>query len=105
MIYIVQKYSDMSEDYQIDSVWEVGNSDVSVLYAAFMQEKAKELDIVINPYWLHIMNQEDHHPNLSDAEYAAKFKAWKKIQRQWNIKKFILGILKGRKIKFETLYI
>ena len=37
-----------------------------------MKEKAHEINIVINPHWLNIMNWKDHNNHLSIEEYREK---------------------------------
>ena len=66
-------------------------------------EKAKEINVVINPHWLNIMNWQDHNNHLSIGEYGNKEKQWNKIKRQWNIDKFIADILKGHKEYYRNV--
>lgn len=104
MIYILEKYCDLSEHYVVDSVWDVPCKDVKESYNLFMRAKADEMRIVVNEHWLNIMNRKDHHPHLSSEEYKQKEKEWNKILRRWNIKRYINDVLKGYKLEFETLY-
>ena len=68
-----------------------------------MHEKAKEINVVINPHLLNIMNWQDHNNHLSIGEYSNKEKQWNKIKRQWNIDKFISEILKGAKEHYRSV--
>lgn len=103
MLYITYKKSVFDEDLSINNVWNVKSDDVEQKYIDFMQEKAKELNIVINPHWLNVMAHENHNPHLSMVEYKNKEKQWEKIKKQWNIDKFISEILKGTKQNYKHI--
>lgn len=103
MIYISYRNSNFDNSLTINNVWEVNCNNVQEKYIAFMHEKAKEINVVINPYWLNIMNWQDHNNHLSIGEYGNKEKQWNKIKRQWNVDRFIFEILKGRKQYYETI--
>lgn len=103
MIYITNKNGFLGEGLVVKNVWSVNCDDVEQKYIDFIHEKAKEINIVINPHWLNVMNWEDHHKYLSIEEYKFKEKQWQKIRRQWNIDKFIAEVLKGRKERFVNI--
>ena len=103
MIYITYKRSNLSESLTIKNVWLVKYNDVEERYMSFIEEKAKEINITINPHWLNIMNWQDHNNHLSIEEYHNKKKQWTKTLRQWNIDKFISEILKGTKERHRTV--
>lgn len=103
MIYITYKNSYFDNSRTVKNVWDVGCDNVEELYIEFMKKKAAELDIVINPRWLNIMNWQDHNRHLSIGEYRNKKKQWAKIMRQWNVDKFISEVLRGRKERFRNL--
>ena len=103
MIYISYRNSNFDNSLSINNVWEVDCNNVQEKYIEFMHEKAKEINVVINPYWLNIMNWQDHNNHLSIGEYGNKEKQWNKIKRKWNVDRFIFEILKGRKRHYETI--
>jgi len=103
MIYITYKSSNLDNTLIINNVWRVNSINVEEKYIEFMHEKAKEINVVINPYWLNIMNWQDQNNHLSIGEYGNKEKQWGKIKRQWNIDKFISEILKGTKVLYRSL--
>lgn len=81
----------------------IGGYKVTILNPIGMKKKAAELNIVINPHWLNIMNRQDHNKHLSIGEYRDKKRQWAKIRRQWNVDKFISEVLMGRKERFRNL--
>jgi len=97
MIYITYRNSNFDETSQVNNVWSVKCDNVEEKYIEFMHEKAKEINVIINPHWLNIMNWQDYNNHLSIGEYGNKEQQWSKIKRQWNIDKFISEILKGYK--------
>lgn len=103
MIYITHRNSNFSEGLAINNVWNVNYQNVEERYIDFMRVKAKEIDVVINPHWLNLMNWQDHNNHLSIGEYGNKEKQWNKIKRQWNIDKFISEILKGTKENYREV--
>ena len=103
MIYISYRNSNFDNSLTINNVWEVNCNNVQEKYIEFMHEKAKEINVVINPHWLNIMNWQDHNNHLSIGEYGNKEKQWNKIKRQWNVDRFIFEILKGRRRNYETI--
>ena len=103
MIYITYRNSNFDNSLSVNNVWEVNCNNVQEKYIEFMHEKAKEINVVINPHWPSIMNWQDHNNHLSIGEYGNKEKQWNKIKRQWNIDKFISEILKGRKQHYENI--
>lgn len=103
MIYITYRNSNFSETPQVNNVWSVKCDNVEEKYIEFMHEKAKEINVIINPHWLNIMNWQDHNKHLSIGEYGNKEKQWNKIKRQWNIDKFISEILKGYKEHYRNV--
>ena len=103
MIYITYRNSNFDNSLTVNNVREVNCNNVQEKYIEFMHEKAKEINIVINPNWLDIMNWQDHNNHLSIGEYGNKEKQWNKIKRQWNVDKFISEILKGRKQHYENM--
>lgn len=104
MIYVTFRNSMFDDGQLINNIWEVKENNVPQLYIDFIHEKAKEINIVINPHWLNLMNWQDHNNHLSIGEYGNKEKQWNKIRRQWNIDKFISEILHGRKQNFNELH-
>lgn len=103
MIYITHRNINFSEGLSINNVWNVNHQNVEERYIEFMHVKAKEIDVVINPHWLNLMNWQDHNNHLSIGEYGNKEKQWNKIKRQWNIDKFISEILKGTKEHYREV--
>ena len=103
MIYITYENSYFDNRRTVKNVWDVGCYNVEELYIEFMKEKAHEINIVINPHWLNIMNWKDHNNHLSIEEYREKEQQWAKIRRQWNVDKFISEVLRGRKERFMNL--
>lgn len=99
MIYITYRSSELA----IKNVWEVYCQDIEEKYIKFMHVKAKEINVVIHPYWLSLMNWQDHNNHLSIGEYGNKVKQWGKILRQWNIDKFISEVLNGTKKKYYSV--
>lgn len=103
MIYITYINSIANNGLMVNNVWRVNCNNVQEKYIEFMHEKAKEINVVINPHWLNIMNWQDHNNHLTIGEYSDKEKQWKKILRQWNIDNFISEVLKGRKERYENI--
>lgn len=103
MIYITYINSNFDNITFINNVWNVSCQNVEEKYIEFMHEKAKEINVVINPHWLNSMNWQDHNNHLSIAEYVNKEKEWNKIKKQWNIDKFISEILKGTKEHYQSV--
>lgn len=101
MIYITYELTQYSE-WEIKNVWSVKHDDVRERYNAFMQEKAKEMGIVINPHHLNMMNI-DHNKHLDIIEYDKTEKKWDKLRRKWNIDKFIADVLGGHKEAYKEL--
>jgi hypothetical protein len=103
MIYITHRDSFFEDGLAIKNVWNVKSKNVEEDYISFMHEKAKEINVIINPHWLTIMNWQNHHNHLSIGEYGNKVKQWKKIKRQWNIDKYISEVLKGTKEHYREV--
>lgn len=103
MIHIIKKYSEISEHYEIDSVWDVDCEDAEEDYKAKMINFAeKDFNIVINPHWLNIMSHKEHHPILSAKEYKRKEKEWGKFLGIYTIEWHIGVGLKGKRLEFKT---
>lgn len=103
MIYITYRNSNFDNSLSVNNVWNVKYQNVQERYIEFMHEKAKEINVTINPHWLNIMNWQDHNNHLSIGEYGNKEKQWNKIKRQWNIDKFISEIMKGTKEHYVSI--
>lgn len=103
MIYITNEYCENSDSTHILNVWEVEQKNVEELYKEFMLSKAKDLNIVINPHWLMIMNYFDHHSHLKREEYSKLSKEWNEFKDVYTIDKFISDELKGKKLNFTNL--
>jgi hypothetical protein len=103
MIYVTYQNSYFDRRKVVKNIWNVDYEDAEQRYIEFMKEKAHEINIVINPHWLNIMNWKDHNNHLSIEEYMEKEKQWAKIRRQWNVDKFISEVLRGRKERFMNL--
>ena len=76
MIYVTYRNSYLGGRKVVKNIWSVDCEDVEQRYIEFMREKAHEINIVINPHWLNIMNWKDHNNHLSIEEYREKTKAW-----------------------------
>jgi hypothetical protein len=101
MIYVTTTYSD---DYtHIENVWDVNFDNVEELYKNFIIEKSIEMNIIINKYWLNIMDFELFHKHLTKTQYNNLSKKWKKFLRLWNKDKFIFEKLNGLKLEFKCL--
>ena len=103
MIYVTYQNSYLDGRKVVKNLWNVDCEDVEQRYIEFMKEKAREINIVINPHWLYIMNWKDHNNHLSIEEYREKEQQWAKIRRQWNVDKFISEVLRGWKERFMNL--
>ena len=103
MIYITYINSNFGDGLSVNNIWEIDCINVEERYIDFMHEKAKEINVFINPHRLNIMNWQDHNNHLSIGEYGNKEKQWNKIKRQWNIDKFISEILKGTKRNYRNI--
>lgn len=103
MIYVTYRNSYLDGRKVVKNLWNVDCEDVEQRYIEFMKEKAREINIVINPHWLNIMNWKDHNNHLSIEEYREKEQQWAKIRRQWNVDKFISEVLRGWKERFMNL--
>ena len=103
MIYVTYSNSDFNNELSISNIWNVDCNNVEEKYIDFMHKKAKEINVVINPHWLNIMNWQDHNNHLSIGEYGNKVKQWNRLKRTWNIDKFIYEILKGNKENYRDI--
>lgn len=103
MMYVTYRNSYFDRRKVVNNIWNVDYEDVEQRYIEFMRERAHEINIVINPHWLNIMNWKDHNNHLSIEEYREKEQQWAKIRRQWNVDKFISEVLRGRKERFRNL--
>jgi hypothetical protein len=103
MMYVTYRNSYFDGRKVVNNIWNVDYEDVEQRYIEFMRERAHEINIVINPHWLNIMNWKDHNDHLSIEEYREKEQQWAKIRRQWNVDKFISEVLRGRKERFRNL--
>lgn len=103
MMYVTYRNSCFDRRKVVNNIWNVDYEDVEQRYIEFMMERAHEINIVINPHWLNIMNWKDHNDHLSIEEYREKEQQWAKIRRQWNVDKFISEVLRGRKERFRNL--
>lgn len=103
MMYVTYRNSYFDRRKVVNNIWNVDYEDVEQRYIEFMRERAHEINIVINPHWLNIMNWKDHNDHLSIEEYREKEQQWAKIRRQWNVDKFISEVLRGRKERFRNL--
>ena len=103
MMYVTYRNSCFGGRKVVNNIWNVDYEDVEQRYIEFMRERAHEINIVINPHWLNIMNWKDHNDHLSIEEYREKEQQWAKIRRQWNVDKFISEVLMGRKERFRNL--
>ncbi len=103
MIYVTYRNLYLGGRKVVKNLWNVDCEDVEQRYIEFMREKAREINIVINPHWLNIMNWKDHNNHLSIEEYREKEQQWAKIRRQWNVDKFISEVLRGWKERFRNL--
>ena len=72
MIYVTYRNSYLGGRKVVKNIWNVDCEDVEQRYIEFMKEKAREINIVINPHWLNIMNWKDHNNHLSIEEYREK---------------------------------
>lgn len=97
MLYVTYRRAGFSYSCVIKNIWKVNINNVDEKYIQFMLEKAKEINVIINPHWLNIMNHKDHNSHLTEGEFKNKSQQWSKIRRQWNVDKFISEILKGIK--------
>lgn len=77
MIYITYIDAKFENTLTVKNVWNVSYQNVEERYVEFMHEKAKEIDVVINPHWFNLMNWQDHNNHLSIGEYGKKRKAMK----------------------------
>lgn len=91
-------------DYNhIANVWQVDVDNVEELYKQFILDKSIEMNIIIHPYRLNMMNYNDHNSHLTKTEYNNLSKKWKKFQHLWNKDKFISDELNGIKLEFKSL--
>ncbi len=106
MIYVEQKtgYED-GDNFNINiiGVYQVNCDDVDERYKNFMINKAKNLGIVINPYWLNIMDKDLYHYDMSLKEYKRREKEWSHILNKITIGYFIIKILGGSKLKYKEI--
>ena len=103
MIYIRTRYDSLCETNDITGVYQVDCDDVKEQYNRFMIEKAIEINLNVNPYYLNSLDYSLHNSHLSKSEFNRKSKEWKKTRRIWNIDKFILEFLKGVKLEYKEI--
>jgi len=100
MIYITNKYSD---DYNhIQNVWQVDVDNAEELYLKFMIDKSIEMNIIVNPHWLNIMDYTKCNSHLTKNDYNILSKKWKKFLHSWNLDRYIFEKLHGTKLDFKT---
>lgn len=102
MVYIKQK-TDCDGFNYVKSVWDVDCDDVESAYKDFMIKSSEEMNIVINPHWLNVMNHDIHNSHLDEEEFKTLVKKWEGFLRDWSIEKFIEKKLDGVKIEYKTL--
>lgn len=85
MIYITYKKSFFENGLIVKNVWNVKCKNVEERYIEFIKIKAKEINVIINPYCLNSIDD-------------------KNIKR-WNIDYFIKEVLKGKKLNHKNLYL
>jgi hypothetical protein len=105
MIYIDTSYDSLCESTHIEAVYQVDDKDVVNKYKTFMLEKAKDLNLVVNPHWLNEMDYHNNNTHLTKQEYNRKCKEWKKVLRLWSVGKYIIEILNGVKLDYKYLSI
>ena len=102
MIYIRNHYDRLCEDSIIAGVYDVPCKNAEEQYKLFMLEKAKEINLEINPHWLHELDYTLHNSHLSKSDYNKKVKKWHKIRRKWNMANYMCQILKGVKLDYAV---
>ena len=102
MIYIRTHYDQLCETSSIVGVYQVPCKNAEEQYKLFMIEKAKEINLEINPHWLNALDYTKFNSHLSKPEFNKKLKEWSKIRRKWNISKYICEILKGVKLDYAV---
>lgn len=103
MIYITYKYDFFTEETTVRNIWEVNCDNAEEKYIDFMKEKAKQINVVINPYWLNIMSR-NNNPQLNEDEYEKKKEQWRGIQTEWSFEKYLSKKLKGVKKDSKSAY-
>jgi len=93
----------MAEHHRINSVYEVSTQNVDEQYKLFMIEKAKEIDLEINPNWLNVLDYDIFNSHLTKTEFKQKTKAWHKLRKRWNITAYICEVLNGVKVDYNIL--
>lgn len=103
MIYITKRGSGYDTTTLIEGVYSVDCIDVDNEYKLFMAGKAAAVGIIINTHHLNIMNYTHYHSHMFESEYISREKKWRKIIKKWTIDKFIVDILKGKKLEFKEI--
>lgn len=103
MIYITIEDDHDDTGYSVSNVYEIDSDNVVEEYKLFILEQAKEMNIVINPYWLNIMNYQDHNNHLSKSEYNRKSKEWPKLRNTHTIDNYIRKQLSKKPMPYKII--
>lgn len=67
-------------------------------YYNLLAEEAKKLGAVFNPHWYNLMNHKNHHPHLTEEEYADLEVAWEKVLEVNSIFNFLSKV--GERVEY-----
>lgn len=104
MIYIIYAPTPEYEPAEIDSLWQVDCDDAHERYKQFMLDKAKEINLVVNPHYLNVMNYKDHNKHLTLSEYQNACVVWRDIIKTKSFKYYLKDVLGAEKIKYKEIY-
>lgn len=104
MIYITYNRGEFTGSFTVKNVWDIKHTNPEELYLYFLQNKANEIGVIINPEWLNIMSHKTYHIHLSKEDYKIKQKQWKKALKKYTMDRFIEEYLAGTKLPFKNIY-
>ena len=99
MIYLVREHNDFMEHKVVTSVWDVDHQDAERAYKEYMLGEAEEINLVINPHWLNVMDYINNNSHLDFDDYLAKKSFFQKFRERNPIDKFLENI-GGRRLKY-----
>ena len=97
MIYIVKWEDNITNVFDIN----LSSEELESKYKDFLLEKAKKLELIVNPYWLNVMDYDLYHQDMDYDKYIKNNKSWEKYLRKWTISYFIVRFDYGVSLEFK----
>ena len=104
MIYVVEKEDTKTQDFNVISIWYSKHDDLKDRYKQFMLNMAKDINVIINPYYYNMMDCKIYHPHLSEEEYLIKQEEWNSLIETWTFSHFICKFKLAEKLDHKYIY-